>query len=80
MDAAEIWSLILSLGGGFILWIMQNHVKEQKRLEILVNKTREEIAREYVTKVELDRLAGHIDKQFDKLDEKLDKVISGINR
>ena len=62
------------------MWTMQNHVKEQKRLEILVNKTREEIAREYVTKAELDRLADHIDKQFDKLDEKLDKVISGINK
>lgn len=78
MDAVQIWNLILSLGGGLLLWNMQQHISEQKRLEILLNKTREEMAREYVTKSEVDKLTTHMDARFNKLDEKLDKVLNKV--
>jgi histidinol phosphatase-like enzyme len=36
------------------------------------------MAREYVTKSEVDKLTTHIDARFNKLDEKLDKVLNKV--
>jgi hypothetical protein len=56
--------------------LIRSLLSEQKRLDILVNKTREEIAKEYVTRdqIELDfnRLMGTIER----IDEKLDRLQS----
>jgi phage host-nuclease inhibitor protein Gam len=48
--------------------------QELKRLEILVNKTREEIAKEYVTKLELKDDMSILMDRIDKIGEKLDKL------
>ena len=78
MDITSLWNTLLSLGGALILWNMKQHLSEQKRIEILLNRTREEMAREYVTKSEVDKLTTHIDARFNKLDEKLDKVLNKV--
>jgi hypothetical protein len=41
----------------------------------LLNKTREEIARDYVTQTEIQRITDHIDRQFNKLEAKIDQLI-----
>ena len=79
MDITSLWNTLLSFGGALILWNMKQHLTEQKRLEILLNRTREEMAREYVTKSEVDKLTTHIDARFNKLDEKLDRVLNKVN-
>jgi len=79
MDITSLWNTLLSLGGALILWNMKQHLSEQKRIEILLNRTREEMAREYVTKSEVDKLTTHIDARFNKLDEKLDRVLNRVN-
>jgi hypothetical protein len=48
---------------------------ELKRLDILLNKTREENHRDFVTKSEVQRITDHIDQRFNKLEEKLDKLL-----
>ena len=48
-----IWNAIITLVLGPILYSIRQNANEAKRLDILLNKTREEIAREYVTKDEL---------------------------
>jgi histidinol phosphatase-like enzyme len=78
MDITSLWNTLLSLGGALILWNMKQHLSEQKRIEILLNRTREEMAREYVTKSEVDKLTTHIDARFNKLDEKLDRVLNRV--
>ena len=49
-------------------------VKEVKRIQILLNKTREEIAKEYVTKSELKDDMSNIIDRIKLIDEKLDKL------
>jgi hypothetical protein len=49
-------------------------LKKTKRLDILLNKTREEMAREYVTKQELKNDFDVLISRIDKLGEKLDKL------
>jgi len=57
-----------------VLYSIKSNTAENKRLDILLNKTREEIAREYVTKNELkDDMAVLMDR-IDKIGEKLDKL------
>ena len=48
-----IWNAIITLVLGPILYSIRQNSNEAKRLDILLNKTREEIAKEYVTKDEL---------------------------
>ena len=57
-------------------WFIGLTVKEQKRLEILLNRTREEVAREYVTKTEMRDDMRRISEGINRLEDKLDKVLT----
>jgi hypothetical protein len=54
---------------------------ELDRISILLNKTREEVARDHVTRAEvnqtLDKLAERIDKSIQRLELKLDEMKKG---
>jgi hypothetical protein len=68
------WNIFITLVLAPILYSIKQNTQENKRLDILLNKTREEIAREYVTKNELkDDMAVLMDR-IDKIGEKLDKL------
>ena len=69
-----IWNAIITLVLGPILYSIRQNVNEAKRLDILLNKTREEIAREYVTKDELKDDMKNVMDRLEKLDEKLDRL------
>ena len=69
-----IWNAIITLVLGPILYSIRKNTKEAKRLDILLNKTREEIAREYVTKDELKDDMKNVMDRLEKLDEKLDRL------
>lgn len=45
------------------------------RLGVLINKTREEVAREYVTKVDVHNDINRVLDRLDRLDTKLDAFI-----
>ena len=49
---------------------------EIKRLQILINRTREEIAKEYVTKAEVHADINRVLDRLDRLDEKLDRLMA----
>ena len=48
MEMTDLWSSVLTLGVGFTGFVLRGYVVEMQRLQILLNRTREE----YVTKVE----------------------------
>jgi len=75
MDPMIIWNAVLSLVIGIIGFFLKDKFAELKRLEILLNKTREEVAREYVTSAEVNRITDHIDQRFNRLEEKIDQLI-----
>ena len=50
---------------------------EMLRQNILLNKTREELARDYITKVEVRSDMEQIINRFDRLEAKIDRVIEG---
>jgi len=75
MDLNTIWSAALTLITTLIGIMMKEKFAELKRLDILLNKTREEIARDYVTQTEIQRITDHIDQRFNRLEAKIDQLI-----
>ena len=70
-----LWNAFITLILAPILYNIRQNTQENKRIDILLNKTREEIAREYVTKVELKDDMDNLMDRLEKLDEKLDRLI-----
>jgi len=75
MDLNSAWSLALTLITGVIGFLLKEKFEELKRLDILLNKTREEIARDYTTQTEVQRITDHIDQRFNRLEAKIDQLI-----
>lgn len=50
--------------------------EEVHRIQILVNRTREEVAKEYVTKVEVHADINRVLDRLDRLDAKLDRIMN----
>lgn len=67
-----VWNVILSFVSALILFWIKLATDEQKRIQILLNKTREEIAKEYVTRTDMHSDINRVIYRLDKLDEKLD--------
>jgi hypothetical protein len=70
-----IWNTILSAGLGLLSWVLKDKSDELKRVTILLNRTREEVAKEYVTKVEVHADINRVLDRLDRLDEKLDRLM-----
>ena len=70
-----VWNVILSAVLGILAFVVKDKFAEIQRLSILVNRTREEIARDNVTQAEVDKIVAHIDARFDKLNDKLDAYV-----
>ena len=70
-----IWNVVLSAFLGVLGFMLKEKSDEIKRLNVLLNRTREEIARDNVTQAEIDKIVMHIDARFDKLQDKLDAYI-----
>jgi hypothetical protein len=75
MDINTIWSAGLSLVMGAVWFFIRERFEDVKRLERLLNITREEIARDTATKAEVARVTDHIDQRFNKLEEKIDRLL-----
>ncbi len=75
MDISLIWSTVLSVALGGLWFFIREKFEELKRIDILLNKTREEIARDYATNSEVQRVTDHIDQRFNRLEAKIDQLI-----
>ena len=75
MDLNTLWSAGLTLVTSLIGMTLREKFAELKRIDILLNKTREEVARDYVTQTEIQRITDHIDQRFNKLEAKIDQLI-----
>ena len=75
LNMMELWTGGLTIFMALIGYIMHEKFNELGRISILLNKTREEVARDNVTKAEVDRIFEHIDARFNKLESKIDQHI-----
>jgi hypothetical protein len=75
MDLNSAWSAALTFSTLVISFFLKEKFAELKRLDILLNKTREEIARDYTTQAEVQRIIDTIDQRFNRLEAKIDQLI-----
>jgi hypothetical protein len=75
LNMMELWTGGLTIFVALIGYIMHEKFNDLKRIDILLNKTREEVARDNVTKAEVDRIVEHMDARFNKLENKIDQLI-----
>ena len=70
-----IWNAILSFVSALILMWVKSVNEETKRVQILLNKTREETPKEYVTKADVHNDMNRVIQRLDRLDAKLDEFM-----
>ena len=71
-----LWNIGLTVLLGFVGWVLKEKSAELSRLQILLNRTREEVAKEYVTKAEVHTDINRVLDRLDRLDEKLDRLMA----
>ena len=77
-SVSMIWNAILSLAcGSFIWWVRGVNVKIDDNRKLL-SKTREDIAREYALKIDVERDLKQIMDRFDRLEIKLDNLMEKV--
>jgi hypothetical protein len=74
LSAYIIWNIFITLVLAPIWFQIRQNSGELRRHDILLNKTREEIAKNYVTKDELKDDMTILMDRIDKIGEKLDKL------
>jgi hypothetical protein len=82
MDVSTVWNIILTCTGGAVLavigFIAKSKFSELDRVATLLNQTREQIARDHITRAEysrdLDKLMERFDVGFLRLEKKIDDM------
>lgn len=71
-----VWNIILSAVVAIMGFFLKGRMDELERLGILLNRTREEIARDHITRAEMntvvERLGDRFDRAIERLEAKLD--------
>ena len=75
MDMSELWNVGLTAALGFVVWWAKTQHEELRRVQILLNRTREDIAKEYVTKSDSSEVLSQIMSKFDRIEEKIDRLM-----
>ena len=72
-----LWNIVLTAAFTAMSWFAKTMWAEQQRLSILLNRTREEVAKEYVTKAEVHNDINRVIDRLEALDAKLDRIMEG---
>lgn len=76
-----VWNIVLTGLVGVMGFMLKGKFEELDRLGILLNKTREEVARDHITRAEMntvvERLGDRFDRAVERLEAKLDSVKKG---
>jgi hypothetical protein len=74
MSNEMLWSAVLSGVVAVVGWVLRSHVDEVKRLQILLNRTRED----YATRADVHSDINRVLARIDNLDTKIDRLLQGM--
>lgn len=73
-----IWNVVLTAFVGVMAFMLKGKFDELDRLGILLNRTREEVAREHITRAEvrgdMEKLMERLDQGIQRLENKIDQL------
>ncbi len=74
IDMTIAWNVILTLIVAPLILVIRAQIGELRRIDILLNKTREELGRDYVSKMEMETVLDRIMNAIDRLSQKVDRL------
>jgi len=74
-----MWNAVLSLLVGILGWVLREKSAELQRITILLNRTREEVAKDYVTKAEVHADINRVLDRLDRLEAKIDRLVENTH-
>ncbi len=69
-----IWNVVLTAIVALLGYIVKEKFAELQRISILLNKTREEVARDHITRTEFRADMQELMQRFDRLERKIDAI------
>ena len=77
-----LWNAVLSFFVAGMGLMLKGKMDELNRLSILLNRTREEVARDHITRKEVDdkvdRIVERFDDGFKRLETKIDRLAAQV--
>ena len=75
MEMDAILNILFAVVIGGLGWLIKSQKEELDRITILLNKTREELGRDYVSKSDSSQVLSQIMNKFDRIEEKIDRLM-----
>jgi len=76
MEFVAVWNAILTVLLAIVGFFMASKFRELDRLSILLNRTREEVARDHITRAEFRQDMKELLERFDRIESKIDNLRS----
>jgi hypothetical protein len=73
-----IWNMILTFIVAILGWVVKDKFAELQRLGILLNRTREEVARDHITRAEVRADSQILLDRLDRLEQKIDRIATNM--
>jgi len=80
VEVEILWNAVLTLILGVVGWLLKSWADELQRLQILLNRTREEVAKDYVTKAEVHADINRVITRLEALDAKIDRLMERVGK
>jgi len=71
-----LWNIVLTAIVALLGFVVKEKFAELHRISILLNKTREEVARDHITRTEFRADMQQLLDRFDRIERKLDNLRS----
>ena len=75
MEMDAILNILFAVIISGLSWWIKTQKEELDRVRILLNRTREELAKDYVSKADSNQVLAQIMSKFDRLEEKIDRLM-----
>lgn len=75
-----VWNIVLTAIVALLGFVLKDRFAEINRLGILLNRTREEVARDHITRTEFRADMQQLLDRFDRLERKIDNLRGGNAR
>lgn len=69
-----VWNVILTAIVALLGFVVKEKFAELQRISILLNRTREEVARDHITRTEFRADMQQLMERFDRLERKIDAI------
>lgn len=74
-----VWNIVLTAIVALLGFVVKEKFAELNRISILLNRTREEVARDHLTRAEFRADMAQLMDRFDRLERKIDGLRGNTN-